>query len=73
MERSGIVLHVRRTSLGGMCEPWYATYLIGRTLLLVLAVWLGLGGELAQTAKSPLHYAVPGGGRTYDQSLPPKV
>ena len=59
---------------GGMCEPWCAAYLVGRTLLLVLAVWLGLGGEPAQTAKFPLHYAsVPGGGRTYDQSLPPKV
>ena len=60
---------------GGMCEPWCAAYLVVRTLLLVLTVWLGLGGELAQTAKFPLHYAtsVPGGGRTYDQSLPPKV
>ena len=59
---------------GGMCEPWCAAYLVVRTLLLVLTVWLGLGGELAQTAKSPLRYAsFPGGGRTYDQSLPPKV
>ena len=44
-----------------------------RTLLLVLAVWLGLGGELAQTAKFPLHYASVSGGGPFDQSLPPKV
>ena len=59
---------------GDMCEPWCAAYLVGRTLLLVLAVWLGLGGEFAHTTKFPLHYAsVSGGGQTCDQSLPQNV
>ena len=56
---------------GGMCEPWCAAYLVSCTLLLVLA--LGLGEELAQTAKVPLHYASVSGGGPFDQSLPPKV
>ena len=47
--------------------------MVVRTLLLVLAVWLGLGGELAQTATFPLHYASVSGGGPFDQSLPPKV
>ena len=48
--------------------------MVVRTLLLVLALWLGLGGEFAQTAKFPLHYATfPNGDGRCDQPLPPKV
>ena len=49
-------------------------YLVGRTFLLVLAVWLGLGGEFAQTAKFPLLYVnVLGDVRHVDRSLPSTV